>query len=238
MQIDRLWINARLATMARDRPGLGIDRTRRRRHARGRITYVGDARLCPPGSTRGKRRSARAAGHARADRLPHASRLRRRPRGRMGDAPARRDLRGDRARRRRHPLDREGDARGERGRACRGRAAAPRRADRRRRDDDRDQVRLRARSRRTKRRCCAPRRGSARARRERWRAPSSARMRCRRKPAATSRRYIDQVCDEQLPLVAEEGLADAVDGFCERIAFSAGEMARVFDAARRRMACR
>jgi imidazolonepropionase len=45
--------------------------------------------------------------------------------------------------------------------------------------------------------------------------------------------YIKQVCEEQLPLVANEGLADAVDGFCERIAFSAEEMARVFDAARK-----
>ncbi len=46
-------------------------------------------------------------------------------------------------------------------------------------------------------------------------------------------RYIAQVCDEQLPYVAKEGLADAVDGFCEKIAFSPDEMARVFDAARR-----
>ncbi len=45
-------------------------------------------------------------------------------------------------------------------------------------------------------------------------------------------RYIDEVCNEQLPALAEEGLADAVDGFCESIAFSTGEMARVFDAAR------
>src|SRR6185503_9575148 len=45
--------------------------------------------------------------------------------------------------------------------------------------------------------------------------------------------YIKQVCEEQLPLVAKEGLADAVDGFCERIAFSAEEMARVFDAAKK-----
>lgn len=46
-------------------------------------------------------------------------------------------------------------------------------------------------------------------------------------------RYVAEVCDAQLPLIAKEGLADAVDGFCERIAFSADEIARVFDAARR-----
>ena len=45
--------------------------------------------------------------------------------------------------------------------------------------------------------------------------------------------YIAQICDEQLPFVAKEKLADAVDGFCERIAFSADEMARVFDAAKK-----
>ena len=46
-------------------------------------------------------------------------------------------------------------------------------------------------------------------------------------------RYIDQVCDEQLPHVASEGLADAVDGFCEAIAFSPEEIARVFEAAKK-----
>lgn len=36
---------------------------------------------------------------------------------------------------------------------------------------------------------------------------------------------------QMLPLVAQEGLADAVDGFCEGVAFSPEEIARVFDAA-------
>lgn len=45
--------------------------------------------------------------------------------------------------------------------------------------------------------------------------------------------YIDQVCNEQLPAVADEGLADAVDGFCEGIAFSPEQIARVFDEATR-----
>jgi imidazolonepropionase len=44
--------------------------------------------------------------------------------------------------------------------------------------------------------------------------------------------YIDLVCDEILPAVAREGLADSVDAFCERIAFSPGETRRVFEKAR------
>jgi imidazolonepropionase len=44
--------------------------------------------------------------------------------------------------------------------------------------------------------------------------------------------YLDLVCDEVLPAVAAEGLATAVDGFCEGIAFSAAELDRVFAAAR------
>jgi len=45
-------------------------------------------------------------------------------------------------------------------------------------------------------------------------------------------RYIDLVCREMLPAVAEAGLADAVDAFMENIAFSAEQTARVFRAAR------
>ena len=45
--------------------------------------------------------------------------------------------------------------------------------------------------------------------------------------------YIDRVVNEMLPAVAAEGLADAVDGFCEGIAFSPEQMAQVFEAARR-----
>ena len=45
--------------------------------------------------------------------------------------------------------------------------------------------------------------------------------------------YIDLLVDEMLPALAAEGLVDAVDGFCETIAFSRKEIARVFDAARR-----
>ncbi|MBD9371859.1 imidazolonepropionase [Rhizobium sp. ARZ01] len=44
--------------------------------------------------------------------------------------------------------------------------------------------------------------------------------------------YIDKVISDMLPAIAAEGLADAVDGFCEGIAFSPAEIARVFDAAK------
>ncbi len=45
--------------------------------------------------------------------------------------------------------------------------------------------------------------------------------------------YIARVCDAMLPAIAAEGLADAVDAFCEGIAFSPAQVARVFAAARR-----
>jgi imidazolonepropionase len=44
--------------------------------------------------------------------------------------------------------------------------------------------------------------------------------------------YIDAVCDVMLPALAAEHLVDAVDAFCERIAFTTAQTARVFDAAR------
>ncbi len=46
-------------------------------------------------------------------------------------------------------------------------------------------------------------------------------------------RYIAMLCDEMLPVLAAEGLVDAVDGFCETIAFSPAQCARVFETARR-----
>ena len=45
--------------------------------------------------------------------------------------------------------------------------------------------------------------------------------------------YIALVCEEMLPALATEGLVDAVDGFCETIAFSPAQCARVFDTATR-----
>lgn len=44
--------------------------------------------------------------------------------------------------------------------------------------------------------------------------------------------FIDQVCREMIPAIAGENLADAVDAFCEGIAFSPEQIARVFEAAR------
>jgi len=45
--------------------------------------------------------------------------------------------------------------------------------------------------------------------------------------------YVGRVCDEMLPVIAGEGLADAVDAFCEGIGFSPAQTGRVFDAAKR-----
>jgi imidazolonepropionase len=43
--------------------------------------------------------------------------------------------------------------------------------------------------------------------------------------------YIDLVCREMIPAVAAQGLADAVDAFCEGIGFSPAQVRRVFAAA-------
>ncbi len=43
--------------------------------------------------------------------------------------------------------------------------------------------------------------------------------------------YIDLVCREMIPAVAAEGLADAVDAFCEGIGFTPAQTRRVFEAA-------
>ena len=44
--------------------------------------------------------------------------------------------------------------------------------------------------------------------------------------------YIDKVAEEMLPAIAALGLADAVDGFCEGIAFSPDQISRIFSAAK------
>ncbi|MGC4108414.1 MAG: imidazolonepropionase [Thermomicrobiales bacterium] len=44
--------------------------------------------------------------------------------------------------------------------------------------------------------------------------------------------YIELVANEMLPAIAKDGLADAVDAFCEGIAFSPEQVARVFRRAR------
>ncbi len=44
--------------------------------------------------------------------------------------------------------------------------------------------------------------------------------------------YVDLICEKMIPAVAREKLADAVDAFCESIAFTPGEVDRIFAAAR------
>jgi imidazolonepropionase len=44
--------------------------------------------------------------------------------------------------------------------------------------------------------------------------------------------YVDEVCIRMLPAIASEGLANAVDAFCENIAFTPSETRRVFETAR------
>lgn len=45
-------------------------------------------------------------------------------------------------------------------------------------------------------------------------------------------RYLDEICLPALKAAHAQGLVDAIDGFCEGIAFSPDQMARVFDFAR------
>lgn len=49
--------------------------------------------------------------------------------------------------------------------------------------------------------------------------------------------YIAMVCDEMIPAIARDKLAEAVDGFCEGIAFSPEQMARVFETATKHGLC-
>jgi imidazolonepropionase len=51
--------------------------------------------------------------------------------------------------------------------------------------------------------------------------------------AGNSDGYIDRVCQEILPAVAKDKRADAVDAFCEKIAFSTAQTRRVFETAQR-----
>ncbi len=51
--------------------------------------------------------------------------------------------------------------------------------------------------------------------------------------AGRSDAFIDAVVNDMLPAVAREGLADAVDAFCEGIGFTPAQVERVFQAARK-----
>jgi imidazolonepropionase len=46
-------------------------------------------------------------------------------------------------------------------------------------------------------------------------------------------RYVEMICQELLPQVVEENLADAVDVFCEKIAFNLEQTERIFNAAQK-----
>jgi imidazolonepropionase len=49
--------------------------------------------------------------------------------------------------------------------------------------------------------------------------------------AGDANAYIDHIANEMIPAVAAQGLADAVDGFCETIGFTPEQISRVFAAA-------
>lgn len=50
--------------------------------------------------------------------------------------------------------------------------------------------------------------------------------------AGNAEGYVDLVCSQMIPAIAREGLADAVDAFCEGIGFTLAQTERVFSAAR------
>ena len=51
-------------------------------------------------------------------------------------------------------------------------------------------------------------------------------------PGSDAESYVTRICTDILPAIAAENLADAVDAFCETVAFTPAQTARVFDAAR------
>ena len=51
--------------------------------------------------------------------------------------------------------------------------------------------------------------------------------------AARADDYVNELCEHMLPELAEQGLVDAVDAFCESIAFSKSQTERVFQTAQR-----
>ncbi|CTP92930.1 Imidazolonepropionase [Xanthomonas translucens pv. poae] len=52
-------------------------------------------------------------------------------------------------------------------------------------------------------------------------------------PGADAQAYIDEVCERMIPEVAAQGLAEAVDVFCEHLAFTLAQTEQVFQAAQR-----
>lgn len=52
-------------------------------------------------------------------------------------------------------------------------------------------------------------------------------------PGGEAQAYIDEVCERMIPAVAAQGLAEAVDVFCEHLAFTPAQTEQVFQAAQR-----
>lgn len=52
-------------------------------------------------------------------------------------------------------------------------------------------------------------------------------------PGREAQEYVDEVCNQMIPAIAAEGLAEAVDVFCEHLAFSRAQAEQVFLAAAR-----
>ena len=163
-------------------------------------------------------------------RRAHARGLRRRPARRAAAPARRRHLRGDRGGRRRHRLDRRGDADGERGRA--------RRAERVRGSTRCwPAARRPARSRAATVSTCESELRMLRAiarfggvtRSTSWR-PSWARTRCRRSIATGASATSIWSSTEMIPAVAEDGLAEWCDVFCETGVFTPTESQRILEA--------
>ena len=197
MRFDTIWLDARLATLDARPPGLGVVERGAVAATDGRIAFAGADGGAADRLGRGASASSSTAAGSRPGLIDCHTHL-----VYAGDRAhefelrlAGRLLRGDRARRRRHRLDREGDARRERGRArrrkrCRGSTRCSPKASPRSRSSRATASIARARRKHAARR--APAR--PRARRRRGHDASSARTRCRRRRCATRTRFIDEVC--------------------------------------------
>ena len=231
MRFDRIWLNARLATLAPGRHGLGIVERGAVAATDGRIAFAGPAAELPAGWDAAERIALDGRWvtpglidchthlvYAATARTSSSCGSQARPtRTSRGPAAASSRRCGRRARRARTS-------------SCARRLPRLDRLHRRGRHHGRDQVGLRPRSRH--RGAHAARRAPARARTRR--STSSPRFLGAHAlpPEADGDkdRYIDEVC-AMIPAVARERLADAVDAFCEGIAFSPAQTARVFAAA-------
>ena len=62
MRFDKIWLNARLATLAPERPGLGVIEPGAVAAVDGRIAFAGAVATCQAGGTRPSGSTSRAAG--------------------------------------------------------------------------------------------------------------------------------------------------------------------------------